>query len=303
MPRPAINVAVRAAVPPANLIARNINRVEGLAVHEKERMDFVSEVDRMAEQLIIRDLKRAYPGHAFVGEENRRTRPFAPDLGHRPARRHKHFLRGFPHFCVSIAMLDAGDPIYGVIYDPLRDETFTASKGEARLPQYRRIRVTTRESVAGALLCTGFPYRQRRHLDAQLDMTKALLASAEDVRRTGSAALDLAYIACGRIDGYYETGLKVWDMAAGCLLVREAGGRYCDMAGRDGIPESGNLVAGNHKVVFDIGQTPSSGADAGAAGALNPSPASPKQGAKGKSARKPAPPTPARRSRFQSPAP
>lgn len=252
MPRPAINVAVRAARAAGNLIARNINRVEGLAVHEKERMDFVSEVDRMAEQLIIRDLRRAYPGHAFVGEEtgeqgrSRQTWVIDPLDGTH------NFLRGFPHFCVSIAMLDAGDPIYGVIYDPLRDETFTASKGDGAFLNERRIRVTSRESVAGALLCTGFPYRQRRHLDAQMDMTKALLGSAEDVRRTGSAALDLAYIACGRIDGYYETGLKVWDMAAGCLLVREAGGRYCDMAGRDGIPESGNLVAGNHKVVFDM---------------------------------------------------
>lgn len=252
MPRPAINVAVRAARAAGNLIARNINRVEGLAVHEKERMDFVSEVDRMAEQLIIRDLKRAYPGHAFIGEEtgeqgrSRQTWVIDPLDGTH------NFLRGFPHFCVSIAMLDAGDPIYGVIYDPLRDETFTASKGDGAFLNERRIRVTTRESVAGSLLCTGFPYRQRRHLDAQLDMTKALLASAEDIRRTGSAALDLAYIACGRIDGYYETGLKAWDMAAGCLLVREAGGRYCDMAGRDGIPESGNLVAGNHKVVFDM---------------------------------------------------
>lgn len=255
MPRPAINVAVRAARAAGNLIARNINRVEGLAVHEKERMDFVSEVDRMAEQLIIRDLKRAYPGHAFIGEEtgeqgrSRQTWVIDPLDGTH------NFLRGFPHFCVSIAMLDAGDPIYGVIYDPLRDETFTASKGDGAFLNERRIRVTGRESVAGSLLCTGFPYRQRRHLDAQMDMTKALLASAEDVRRTGSAALDLAYIACGRIDGYYETGLKVWDMAAGCLLVREAGGRYCDMAGRDGIPESGNLVAGNHKVVSDLVNT------------------------------------------------
>ena len=149
-------------------------------------------------------------------------------------------------------MLENGEPVYGVIYDPLRDETFTASKGDGAFLNERRIRVTTRDGLSGALLCTGFPYRQRRHLDAQIQMTKTLLASAEDIRRTGSAALDLAYVACGRIDGYYETGLKLWDMAAGCLIVREAGGRYCDMAGREGIPQSGNLVAGNHKVAFAL---------------------------------------------------
>ena len=248
MPRPAINVAVRAARAAGNLIVRNMNRVEGLAVMEKERMDFVSEVDRMAEQLIIRDLKRAYPGHAFIGEETGETGRSRQTWVIDPLDGTHNFLRGFPHFCVSIAMLENGEPVYGVIYDPLRDETFTASKGDGAFLNERRIRVTTRDGLSGALLCTGFPYRQRRHLDAQIEMTKTLLSSAEDVRRTGSAALDLAYVACGRIDGYYETGLKLWDMAAGCLIVREAGGRYCDMAGREGIPESGNLIAGNHKV-------------------------------------------------------
>jgi myo-inositol-1(or 4)-monophosphatase len=252
MPRPAINVAVRAARAAGNLIVRNMNRVEGLAVMEKERMDFVSEVDRMAEQLIIRDLKRAYPGHAFIGEETGETGRARQTWVIDPLDGTHNFLRGFPHFCVSIAMLDAGDPIYGVIYDPLRDETYTASKGDGAFLNERRIRVTPRDSVAGALLGTGFPYRQRRHLDAQIDMTKALLASAEDIRRTGSAALDLAYVACGRLDGYFESGLKLWDMAAGCLLVREAGGRYCDFAGRDGLPDSGNLIAGNHKVVLGM---------------------------------------------------
>lgn len=255
MPRPAINVAVRTARAAGNLIVRNLNRVEGLAVLEKERMDFVSEVDRMAEQLIMRDLKRAYPTHAFIGEETGEQGKSRYTWVVDPLDGTHNFLRGIPHFCVSIAMLEGSEPVYGVIYDPLRNETFTASKGDGAYLNERRIRVSAREGLAGALLCTGFPYRQRRHLQPQIEMTQALLASAEDIRRTGSAALDLAYVACGRLDGYYETGLKVWDMAAGCLLVREAGGRYCDMAGRDGIPESGNLVAGSHKVAFGIVNT------------------------------------------------
>ncbi|UXI67256.1 inositol monophosphatase family protein [Tahibacter amnicola] len=252
MPRPAINVAVKAARAAGSLIVRNLNRVEGLAVVEKERMDFASDVDRMAEQLILRELKRAYPTHAFLAEESGQIGKARQTWVIDPLDGTHNFLRGFPHFCVSIAMLDGNEPVYGVIYDPLRDETFTASKGDGAFLNERRIRVSPRDGLSGALLSTGFPYRQRRHLQAQIDMTHALLASAEDIRRTGSAALDLAYVACGRLDGYYEVGLRPWDMAAGALLVREAGGRYCDFAGRDGLPESGNIVAGNHKVAAAV---------------------------------------------------
>jgi myo-inositol-1(or 4)-monophosphatase len=161
-----------------------------------------------------------------------------------------NYLRGFPHFCVSIALLDNGEPIYGVVYDPVRDEMFTASKGDGAFINDRRMRVSPRETLAGALLGTGFPFRQRRHLEPQMEMTRLLLEEAEDIRRTGSAALDLAYVACGRMDGYFEIGLKPWDMAAGALLVREAGGRYCDFAGRDGLPGWGNLIAANHRLAF-----------------------------------------------------
>ncbi|HVJ61470.1 MAG TPA: inositol monophosphatase family protein [Tahibacter sp.] len=255
MPRPAVNIAVRAARAAGTLILRNLNRVEGLVVMEKERMDFASEVDRAAEALIMRELKRAYPRHSFLAEESGEHGKSRHQWVIDPLDGTHNFLRGFPHFCVSIAMLEDGEPVYGVIYDPLRDETFTASKGDGAFLNDRRIRVSQREGLAGALLATGFPYRQRRHLEPQLEATKLLLGSAEDIRRTGSAALDLAYVACGRLDGFYETGLKPWDMAAGCLLVREAGGRYCDFAGRDNLPESGNLIAASHKVAFAMVQT------------------------------------------------
>jgi len=145
--------------------------------------------------------------------------------------------------------------VHAVILDPLRNELFTASKGDGAFLNDRRIRISKRESLDGAMLATGFPYRERRHLDAQLGMTRELLKRAEDIRRTGSAALDLAWTAMGRVDGYFETGLKIWDMAAGCLLVREAGGRYCDFMGREGVPESGNLVAANHVLTSQIVET------------------------------------------------
>jgi myo-inositol-1(or 4)-monophosphatase len=135
-----------------------------------------------------------------------------------------------------------------VVFDPLRDELYTASKGDGAYINDRRMRVSKRENLGGAMIATGFPFRQREHLVPQLDMTRAILGQAEDIRRSGSAALDLAYVAAGRYDGYFEIGLKPWDMAAGVLLVHEAGGRYCDFAGRDGIPTSGNIIAGNLNV-------------------------------------------------------
>ena len=252
MPRPAVNVAVRAARAAGVVIQRYLNRLDSLKVEEKSSMDFVSEVDRLAEAEIKRELRRAYPDHAILAEESGASGKSDKVWVIDPLDGTHNYLRGFPHFCVSIGFLDHGDPVHGVIYDPLRDELFTASKGDGAFLNDRRMRVTRREGLAGALLCTGFPFRQRSHLDAQLAMTRALLAEAEDIRRTGSAALDLAYVAAGRLDGFFEIGLKPWDMTAGCLLVREAGGHYADFTGQPGIPASGNLIAGNHHLVAAI---------------------------------------------------
>ena len=245
MPRPAVNVAVRAARAAGAVILRYLSRVEGLAVEEKARHDYVSEVDRLAEAEIVKELRKAYPDHAILGEETGQTGKSDKVWVVDPLDGTHNYLRGFPHFAVSIGFRDHGDLLHGVIYDPLRDELFTASKGDGAFVNDRRMRVTKREGLSGAMLATGFPYRQREHIEPQLAMTRALLREAEDIRRTGSAALDLAYVAAGRLDGYFEIGLKPWDMAAGCLLVREAGGTFCDFAGREGIPASGNLVAGN----------------------------------------------------------
>jgi myo-inositol-1(or 4)-monophosphatase len=248
MPRPAVNVAVRAARAAGAVILRYINRVEGLAVEEKSRHDYVSEVDKLAEAEIVKELRRAYPDHAILGEETGRIGKSDKVWVVDPLDGTHNYLRGFPHYSVSIGFMDHGDLVHGVIYDPLRDELFTASKGDGAFVNDRRMRVSKRESLAGALLCTGFPPRQHQHLDAEFAIARALLREADDLRRTGSAALDLAYVAAGRLDGYFEPGLPPWDMAAGCLLVREAGGKFCDFAGRDGMPASGNLVAGNHHI-------------------------------------------------------
>ncbi|WP_158881967.1 inositol monophosphatase family protein [Rhodanobacter sp. L36] len=248
MPRPHVTIAARAARSAGNVILRYMNRIDGLNVVEKQQMDFVSEVDKLAEAEIIKELRRAYPDHAILAEESGATGKGPLTWVIDPLDGTHNYLRGIPHFSVSIALLEKGVPIHAVVFDPLRDELYTASKGDGAYINDRRMRVTKRENLGGAMIATGFPFRQREHLGAQLDMTRAILGQAEDIRRSGSAALDLAYVAAGRYDGYFEIGLKPWDMAAGVLLVHEAGGRYCDFAGRDGIPASGNVIAGNLNV-------------------------------------------------------
>ena len=248
MPRPHVTIAARAARSAGNIILRYMNRIDGLQIVEKQQLDFVSEVDKLAEAEIIKELRRAYPDHAILAEESGATGKGPLTWVIDPLDGTHNYLRGIPHFSVSIALLEKGVPIHAVVFDPLRDELYTASKGDGAYINDRRMRVSKRENLGGAMIATGFPYRQREHLTAQLDMTRAILGQAEDIRRSGSAALDLAYVAAGRYDGYFEIGLKPWDMAAGVLLVHEAGGRYCDFAGRDGIPASGNIIAGNLNV-------------------------------------------------------
>ncbi len=245
MPRPHVTIAARAARSAGNVILRYMNRIEGLHVVEKQQLDFVSEVDRLAEAEIVKELRRAYPDHAILAEESGATGKGPLTWVIDPLDGTHNYLRRIPHFCVSIALLDRGVPVHAVVFDPLRDELFTASKGDGAFLNDRRLRVSKREGLGGAMIATGFPFRQRAHLGPQLDMTRAILGQAEDIRRTGSAALDLAYTAAGRFDGYFEIGLKPWDLAAGVLLVHEAGGQYCDFAGREGIPASGNIIAGN----------------------------------------------------------
>jgi myo-inositol-1(or 4)-monophosphatase len=248
MARPHVTIASRAARSAGNVILRYMNRIDGLNIVEKQQLDFVSEVDKLAEAEIIKELRRAYPDHAILAEESGATGKGPLQWVIDPLDGTHNYLRGIPHFSVSIALLEKGVPIHAVVFDPLRDELYTASKGDGAYVNDRRMRVSKRENLGGAMVATGFPFRQREHLGAQIDMTRAILGQAEDIRRSGSAALDLAYVAAGRYDGYFEIGLKPWDMAAGVLLVHEAGGRYCDFAGRDGIPASGNIIAGNLNV-------------------------------------------------------
>ncbi|HEY9253534.1 MAG TPA: inositol monophosphatase family protein [Stenotrophomonas sp.] len=255
MQNPAVTVMVKAARIAGNVLLRNINKLEALNVVQKGRMDYASEVDADAEKVIVKELKRAYPEYGILGEEggvqgNSGRYMWVID----PLDGTSNYLRGFPHYCVSIALVENGEPLDAVIFDPLRNELFTASRGSGAVLNDRRIRVTDRKDLAGAMIHTGFPPRERARVSTQLKCVDSLLTQAEDIRRTGSAALDLAYVACGRADAYFEAGVKAWDIAAGVLLVREAGGRVCDFKGAtpprmdDRGPDGRQIVAGNIKV-------------------------------------------------------
>ena len=254
MQKPAVTIMVKAARAAGNVLLRHMNRLEALNVVEKDRMDYASEVDADAEAVIVKELKRAMPDASILGEESgasgRGRSPFVID----PLDGTSNYLHGIPHWCVSIALVEGGEPQHAVIFDPLRNELFTASKGSGAVLNDKKIRVTERKDLQGAMLITGFPPRERERIGPHLACVGELLAEAEDIRRTGSAALDLAYVACGRADGYFEAGVKPWDIAAGVLLVREAGGRVVDFKGAATGPMDQRgvlgrqLVAGNLKL-------------------------------------------------------
>jgi len=264
MQKPAVNVMVKAARAGGNILLRHMHRLDALNVVEKERMDYASEVDGLAEAAIVKELHRANPDYAILGEEG------GAQKGNRGPSRYTYvidpldgtsnYLRGFPHWCVSIALCEGAEPVHAVVFDPLRNELFTASRGAGTQLNERRVRVAERKELSGATLITGFPPRERKRASAQLKCVDALLATAEDIRRTGSAALDLAYVACGRSDGYFEAGVQAWDIAAGILLVREAGGRICDFRGAATGPvhiDTGprQLIAGNVKLIEPLQKT------------------------------------------------
>lgn len=248
MRNPALNVAISAARKAGTVILRNINRLQSLTVTAKAAMDYASEVDRNAEAEAVRELRRAFPQHRVLAEESGEAGRGEAVWIIDPLDGTSNYLRGFPHYCVSIALYEGAQAQLGVVYDPLRDELFTASRGAGAFLNERRIRVSPRSSLDGALLCTGFPPRRRSRLDPHLAMCRSLLAEAEDIRRTGSAALDLAYVAAGRLDGYFEMGLMPWDMAAGALLVREAGGSCLDFRGGEDWMDTGEIIASTVKL-------------------------------------------------------
>jgi len=253
MLQPAVNIMVKAARAGGNVLVRHMHRLDALNIIEKARMDYASEVDEKAEQAIIKELRRAYPDYAILGEEGG-AQPGARGMSRYtwvidPLDGTSNYLHNFPHWCVSIALCEGAEPLHAVIFDPLRNELFTATRGSGAQLNERRIRVSERRDLGGSLIATGFAPRERARADAQLECIKTLLVEAEDVRRAGSAALDLAYVACGRCDAYFEAGVQTWDIAAGVLLVREAGGKVCDFNGAALGPLNLPGKPGGHQVI------------------------------------------------------
>lgn len=250
---PMLRKAIEASRLAGEAIRHYANQVNKLDVEKKSQNDFVSKVDREAETLVVRLLQRAYPDHAFVGEEGGKQGVESDyEWIIDPLDGTTNFLYGIPQYAVSIALKHKGRLMVGVVYDPLRDETFAASRGDGATLNGRRIRVSERTNLQNALLGTGIPFRANQNLDLYLQSMKVLLPETAGVRRMGSAALDLAYVASGRFDGFWEFGLHEWDIAAGVLLIQEAGGLISDMRGNNTHMQTGDVLAANPKVFKEM---------------------------------------------------
>ncbi len=246
--QPLLNIAVRAARRAADVIVRSLNRLDSLQVSSKGRNDFVTDVDRQAEAEIIATIRKAYPDHAILAEESGASGDNPTEWVIDPLDGTTNFLHGFPTFSVSIACRHRGRLEHAVVYDPMRQEVFTASRGDGAHLENRRIRVSKQRTLEGSLVATGFPYRANaKYLDNYLGMLKAVMQQTAGIRRPGSAALDLAYVAAGRVDAFWEIGLAPWDSAAGTLLIQEAGGRIGTLTGAD-YQQGGHVVAGTPRV-------------------------------------------------------
>lgn len=243
-----LNIAIRAARNGGNVIARAVDRLDQIKIATKAENDFVSEIDRQAENEIIYTLQKSFPDHGILAEESGRQQGNDYLWIIDPLDGTTNFIHGFPQFAVSIALQYKGRLEQAVVYDPLSQELFTASRGSGAQLNERRIRVSKRSDLNGALLGTGFPFKKQQHLDVYLETFKALFPMTAGIRRAGSAALDLAYVAAGRLDGFWEIGLSPWDMAAGVLIIQEAGGLVSDFSGGNDFMETGNIVTGNPKV-------------------------------------------------------
>ena len=249
---PALNIAIKAARRAGQIINRASLDLDLVKVSSKRHNDFVTEIDKAAEAAIIGVIRDAYPEHAILAEESGPSGESEYRWIIDPLDGTTNFIHGFPQYAVSIALAHKGVLTQAVIYDPTRNELFTASRGRGAFLNDRRLRVGNRVRLEEALIGTGFPYRVFEHMDAYLGMFRELMQKTAGIRRPGSASLDLAYVAAGRFDGFWEIGLAPWDLAAGALLITEAGGLVGDLTGEAGYLESGNIVGGSPKIFAQI---------------------------------------------------
>jgi len=253
---PMLNTAVKAARKAGSIITRASFDIDKLTIRAKRQKDYVSEVDHAAEDAILSVLREAYPDHAVLAEESGasdRKSDYVWVID--PLDGTTNFLHGNPQYCISIGLLVKGVPTQAVVLDPNRNELFTATKGVGAYLNDRRIRVSRTDKLDTALVGTGFPFREVGNLDEYMRMLRNIMLATSGVRRPGAAALDLAWVAAGRLDAFWELGLSPWDMAAGALLVREAGGLVTDLDGEDKFLDNGRVLAANGKLFSAMLQT------------------------------------------------
>ena len=249
---PMINIAVKAARRAGRIINQAADNLDALTVQHKTLNDLVSEVDRASEAAIIETIHAAYPDHAILAEESGAAGESDYAWIIDPLDGTTNFLHGFPQYAVSIGVTHKGVLTHGVIFDPTRNDLYTASRGRGAFLNDRRMRVSKRTKLIDGLIGTGFPFREFAHANAYVGMMKELMSKTAGIRRPGAAALDLASVAAGRFDGFWEIGLQPWDMAAGALMILEAGGLVGDLQGNDDFMQHGNIVAGNPKIFVQL---------------------------------------------------
>ena len=254
---PMLTIARRAAEEAGKILQLGQRQLDQIQIEEKGRGDLVSVVDRRAEEVIKNVLLDKYPQHDFLGEESGETRASAEESEYcwviDPLDGTTNYLHGLPQFAVSNGLLKRGKPELGVVYNPVSEEWFTAARGEGAQLNGRRLRVSTLRDGGRAIAATGFPFRDPNLLSRQYALLKSVLQEIADVRRLGSAALDLCFVAANRLDGYFEMGIKPWDICAGVLIAQEAGAIVTDFTGGQGMLDRGEIVAGNvylHKILL-----------------------------------------------------
>ena len=252
---PILNIAISAARKAGNVMLRSIERLDTINPTPKGLNDFVTDIDKKAEREIIAIIKKAHPNHQIIAEETGLHAGLAEcEWIIDPLDGTHNYMRGFPHFCVSIAFRYRGKLEHGLIFDPIRHELFTASRGEGARLNERRLRVSATTKLPNAVVGTGFPMRYPDKLSDYLSFFQQVMLEISKIRCSGSAALDLAYVAAGRLDGYFETRLKSWDIAAGALLVKEAGGLVGDWQGGENYLEKGDIIVGTPKIFSALSQ-------------------------------------------------